>query len=319
MTILDKANCANPDSVFNVGVPPCDLAKGKMKMVILLDRGVTFTADECSSVVAFLAALKAKTYATRGSRAYPIVDILNFEDNTGDPSTGNIGNLTTATIVTSDAIPSFRFGYNGSEARHRRMALIASAPLDVLFVDDKFAVYGTAGGDDGDELAGFNILQGYAETTKFIVADAVNQYAFRITLGNIAQYRDLSRYVVTNQGVLSARGLVNATLLEVGVGGTDNVRDYSLTADGGTDLVALHGAAIAALTFTAATVGGTSVAITSVAVNAGKLRVTYNSTAWTNLDDDEVVQLNGPIAAALNAAGVAPFEILPALSTEGLI
>lgn len=153
--IMGLANCASPDSVFNVGIPPCDLSKKKMKGVIFMDQGVAFTPSDLASVAAFIGAIKAKTYAPRGQRVYPIWDILNFEDNTGDPSTGGIGNLSTATIVVSDAIPSFSFGYNGSEARHKRMAAMSSASLDVMFVDEGWAVYGTR---EGDNFAGFTVL-----------------------------------------------------------------------------------------------------------------------------------------------------------------
>lgn len=310
--IIDIANCAAPDSVFNVGVPLCDLSKGKMKGVIFLDRGVTFTPADCASTVAFIAALKAKTIAARGSRAYPIWDIINFEDNTGDPTTGPIGNLSTATIVTSDAIPSFRFGYNGSETRHRRMTLMSGASLDVMFVDDKFAIYGTA---KGDNIGGFSILQAYADTSKFIVADATNQYSFRVTLGSIAEYRDTSRFVVTNTGILAAVGLINVELkLD---GSTGSAHDFLIIADGGTDLGPLYGTTIDGLTFTAENLEtGDAVTVTSVAYAAGVLTITLDSTAWAALASGDRVQINGPSASALSAVNVKPFEIVPVIVTK---
>lgn len=307
--IMDIANCASPDSVFNVGVPLCDLAKGKMKGVIFLDKGVTFSPSDCASVVAFIAALKAKTIAARGSRAYPVFDINNFEDNTGDPTTGSIGNLTTATIVTSDAIPAFRFGYNGTETRHRRMALMSGSSLDVMFLDDKFAVYGTA---KGDNFGGYSVLQAYADTSKFIVADAVNQYSFRITLGSISEYRDASRFVVTNTGVLAAVGLINVELKLQS--SATNVHDFLIIADGGTDLGPLYGTIIDGLTFTAVNLEtGAAFTVTSVAYAAGELTITLDSTAWTALTVGDRVQINGPSASALSAAGVKPFEIVPVI------
>lgn len=310
--IMDLANCASPDSVFNTGVPLCDLAKGKLKGVIFADRGVSFTPGDCTSVVSFLAAVKTKTTAARGGRVYPIWDINNFEDNTGDPTSGGIGNLTTATIVTSDAIPAFRFGYNGSEKRHSRMALMAGSSLDVFFVDDKFAVYGTA---SGDNFKGYSVLQAYADTSKFIVADAVNQYSFRITLGSISEYRDLSRYVVTNTGVLQALGLIDTELkLETLVA---NVASFKILADGGTDLGPLYGTAIAALTFTAVNLQtGAAFVVTSTAYSVGLLVVTLSSAAWTALASLDKVQINPPTAAALAGVSVKPFEIIPVIVTK---
>jgi hypothetical protein len=312
--ILSLANCATPDSVFNTGIPLCDLAKGKIKGIIYLDRGTVFTPSHLTSVVAFLTELAVKTTAPRGGRAYPILDLLNFEDNTGDPATGGVGNLSTATIVTSDAVPSFRFGYNGSEERHRRMSLMAGSSLDVLFVDDKFAVYGTK---SGVNLKGFSVLQAYSDTSKFIVADAVNQYAFRLTLGNISEYRDQSAYVVTNTGILAMRGLVNAQMSELSKAA--NVVKVQIIADGGTNLQPIYGTAISALTFTAVDLQtGNSFTITSVANNAtdDAYNFTLDSTAWTALASGDKVQINGPLAAALAAAGVSPYEFLPVIITK---
>ena len=156
-SVLGLANCATPDSIFNTGVPPCDLKKKKMKGVIFADRGVTFSGADVASAAAFIAAVKTKTTAARGGRVYPVWDLLNFEDNTGEPATGGIGNLTTATITTSDAVPAFRFGYNGTETRHTRMSAMSGATLDVFFVDEGFAVYGTLKSEG--VIGGYNVLQ----------------------------------------------------------------------------------------------------------------------------------------------------------------
>lgn len=311
--ILNLANCASPDSVFNVGVAPCDLAKKKMKGVIFADSGTSFAGSEIASVAAFIQAVKDKTTAARGGRVYPVWDILNFEDNTGDPSTGGIGNLTTATIIVQDAIPSFRFGYNGREARHRRMAAMVGASLDVFFVDEQYAVYGTDDGNGG--VKGFSVLQAYADTSKFIVADAINQYSFRITLGSIAEYRDTSLYVVANVGLLAALGLVNVTLKEASL--VSNVASFYIIADGGTDLGSLYGAIIDGETFTARRLDtNAAVTITSVAYAAGVLAITLDSATWTGLPSDTQVQITPPSAQDLADAAVRPYEILPVIVTK---
>lgn len=314
MDILNLANCANPDSVFNTGIPLCDLAKGKIKGVILLDKGVYFTPAERASTAAFLAALVTKTTAARGGRVYPLFDINNFEDNTGDPTTGGIGNLTTATIIVSDAIPSFRFGYNGSEARHKRLALMNSASLDVMFVDDKFAVYGT---QSGVNFKGYSVLQAYTDTSKFIVADAVNQYSFRLTLGSITEYRDASAYVVANSSLAALQGLIDVQLTYLS--NATNVFKIQPIADGGTNLEPVNGAAIAALTFTAIDLQtGLAFTVTSSADDTAldAITITLNSTAWGLLGAGDKVQINGPTAAALAAAGVKPYEFIPVIVTK---
>lgn len=312
--ILNVANCAREDSVFNVGVPPCDLAKGKIKGVIFLDKGVTFSSSDTASAAAFIAAVKTKTTAARGGRVYPIWDLLNFEDNTGDPSTGSVGNLSTATIVTSDAVPAFSFGYNGTEARHRRMAEMAGASLDVCFVDDKFAVYGTL---VEEEFAGYSVLQAYVDTSKFIVSDSVNQYRFRVTLGSISEYRENSAYVVANSTLSSAAGLVNVVMSVLS--SASNVHKIKMIADGGTDLEPLYGTDIDGLTFTAENLE-TSAAftVTSVADDSSldALTVTLDSTAWTALSSGDRVQINPPAAAVFAAAGIKPYEFISVIVTK---
>lgn len=313
--VIGLANCANPSSIFNTGKPPCDLKKTKMKGVIFLDKGLTFSGSAVASAAAFIAAIKTATTAARGSRAYPMLDLLNFEDNTGDPSTGSIGNLTTATIVTQDAIPAFKFGYNGYEAWHRKMSAMNGASLDVLLVDDQFAVYGleVAQGIFG----GFSVLQAYADVSKFVVSDAVNQYAFRITLGSILEYRDNSTYIVANSGLTSALGLINARLVELSH--STNVYKIQMIAEGGTNLEPTYGAAVAALTFTATNLQtGAAFTITSVADDTAldALTTTLDSTAYTALASGDKVQINPPSAATLAAAGVKPYEFLPVIVTK---
>lgn len=314
-SIIDVANCASPDSVFNVGVPGCDLAKKKMKGVIFADRGVAYSAADCASVASFIAATKTKTTAARGSRVYPIWDLLNFEDNTGDPSTGGIGNLTTATIITSDAIPAFRYGYNGTEARHRRIAGIIGASLDIFFVDEQFAVYGCS--DNNGGIKGFSVLQAYADTSKFIVGDAINQYSFRVTLGSISEYRDSSLYVVSNSGLTAAVGLVNITMSQFSL--VSNVLKVYMIADGGTNLEPAYGDILDGLTWTAKNLEtGAAFTVTSVAKDDTNdvMTITLDSTLWTALASGDRVQIIGPTPAAMSAAAVKPFEFISYIVTK---
>jgi hypothetical protein len=306
--ILNLANCASPDSIFNVGVPLCDMAKKKIKGIIFADKGVTFSGSDIASVASFIAAVKTKTTAARGSRVYPVWDILNFEDNTGDPSTGSIGNLTTATIVTQDAVPAFRFGYNGTEARHKTMALMAGASLDVFFVDEAFAVYGTL--DAEGVFGGYSILQAYADTSKFPVSDSVNQYSFRITLGSIVEYRDNVRFVVANNNLTEAVGLINIYLKAAS--SVANVHEIETIAEGGTNLFDYYASTLDDVANWVAKRldTGAAITITDVAQDVPNKRfeVTIDSATWTALPSQTQVQINLASAATLAAAGVKPFE-----------
>lgn len=312
--ILSLANCANPDSIFNVGVPLCDIQRGKIKGIILLDRGTFFTPTHLASLVAFLAELKVKTTAARGGRAYPILDLLNFEDNTGDPATGSVGNLSTATIVTNDAVPAFLFGYNGTEARHTTMSLIAGMSLDVMFIDDKYAIYGTR---SGDNFAGYTILQAYSHVAKFIVSDSVNQYAFRLTLGNIVQYREQSGYVVTNTGLLAIQGLINVSMNKFS--SASNVWKFLPVSDGGTNLEPLFGTALAAATWVMTNLTDNSnVTVTSVAKDDTNKALTYtiDSTMYTAAPSGTQFLVTPPSPSVLAAAGVKPYEVISFIITK---
>jgi hypothetical protein len=315
MSIKNLAIAAASGGLFNTGVPPLDLKKKKMKGVIFLDRGMEFTGGDIASAAAFIAALVAATTAARGSRAYPIWDLLNFEDNTGDPATGSVGNLTTATQITSDAVPAFRYGYNGTEQRHTRMSAISGEQLDVLFIDEGYAVYGTEGANGG--FSGYNVLQGYADTSKFPVSDSVNQYSFRLTLGDVTEYRDASVYIKLNSGVVAAAGLVNVTLSEFSL--VSNVAKLLMIADGGTNMEPDFGAILDGLTWTAENLEtGAAFTVTSVATDATNdaMTVTLDSTAWGLLSTDDRIAIYGPTAAAMAAAGVKPFEMLPVIVTK---
>lgn len=313
-SLFDTANCAAPESVFNTGIPPCDLKKKKMKGVIFTDAAFRITPVQAATSASLLAYLRTASTAARGLRIYPLFDLQNLEDNTGDPATGAIGNLTTATFITSDSVPGFRFGYDGTELRHQRMSAMNGMSLRVFLVDEQYAVYGTR---DGDNMMGFSVLQAYGDTSKFPIADAVNQYAFRITLGSVVEYRDLSRYVVLNSGLLTIQGLINVQLTELSKAA--NVFKIQPIADGGTNLEPQNGAAIAGLTFTAIDLQtGDPFIITSAADDTAldAITITGDSTAWTALASGDQIQLYGPTAAALSGAGVKPYEFLPVIITK---
>lgn len=313
--ILSVANCARPDSVFNTGKPLCDLKKSKFFGVIFADAGLEVPEDALASVPAFIQWLKDSTVAERGQRVYPLFDIRNFTDNTGDPATGSTGNLTTASIVTSDAVPTFKFGYNGSEKRHQRLAEMTGASLDIFFVDDQFAVYGTTSANG--RIKGYSVEQAYTDTSKFIIADSVDQYAFRITLADAKEYRNRTEYIVTNGGLSAVSGLVNATMKLITLAA--NVVNMEIIADGGTNLEPIHGAAIAAETFTARRLDtGAPIAVTSAADDPtnDQIDITLDSTAYTATPSDTDIEIIGPSAADLSAAGVKPYEFISLVFTK---
>jgi len=113
------------------------------------------------------------------------------------------------------------------------------------------------------------------------------------------------------------QGLINVQLTELSH--ASNVYKIQPIADGGTNLEPLAGAAIAALTFTATNVQtGAAFTVTSVADDTAldALTITLDATAYGLLTSGDKVQINGPSAAVLAAAGVKPYEFLPVIVTK---
>lgn len=316
MNLMNVANCTNPDSLFNTGVPPCDVKRQKIRGIIFLDKGVYFTPADMATVASFIAALKTKTTAPRGQRAYPMFDLLNFADGTAEPATGGVGNLSTATFMVNEAVPVFTYGYDGSEARHKTMSAMLSSSLDMMLVDAGWAVYGCC--TDGTNLKGYSVLQLYPYIPKFVVADSVDQYHFRATLSNITEYREQSAYFVANSGLVNVQGLINFKLMELSH--TTNVYKIQAIADGGTSMGILYGATLAAMTFTAKDLdnNNATIAITSVAYDAtlDALTVTFDSTAWPALPSGHRIQLSPPIASVLSTGGIKPYEGFSVIITK---
>lgn len=312
--ILNLPNCATAETQFNTGAPLCRLKKKKLIGVIFADTGVYFTPAHRASASAFLTELGVKTTAVRGSRAYPLWNIRNMDDQTGEPTKGGVGNLTTTQANVADAIPQMQFGYDGDEIQHRILSIVESGSYDVFLVDEGFTVYGTT---SGENLVGFTTEQIYVNISKFPVSDFVNQYSFSITFSSMIEWKSNSAFVVTNSAVTTKVGLINVPLAILS--SAANVHKVLAVAAGGTNLQVLYGTAISALTWTAKkTSDGTAFTVTGTANNAtdDTYDVTLDSTMWTALGSGESVDIYGPTAAALAGANVSPYEMFKVTVTK---
>lgn len=310
--IFNLPDCTSPDSVFNTGVPACDLKKKKILGIIFADQGKVFTAAQCASIAAFLSAVQTATTAARGGRVYPFWKLLNFTDQTGQPGKGGVGNLVTTQINISDPVPLFSFGYDGGELQHQRLVAAMGGSYDVFFVDSQYAVYGCAAGDD---MKGYSVYDLYVPPSKYIVQDAVDQYAVEITLASITEYRDQSRWLKANSTLSSYRGLVNVVLKLVS--SASNAHTISFIADGGTNMQTKYTTTIDATLVTAKNLTtGAAVTVTSVAGSGGNYVVTLDSSTWSGLASLTQVQINLAAAAVLAAAGVKPYEGIAMIVTK---
>lgn len=315
-TILNIPDCASPDTLFNTGKPLCDFIKGiPKKGILFLDKGKSFSAAELATPATLIAAIKTATTAARGGRVYPIWDINNFEEETGDPSTGGVGNMSTETIYISDPIPAFKVGYGGGEIQHSRISLMSGGSYDVMIIDDGYVLYGTKTADGG--MKGWSTSSLYVYPSKFRIADAVNQYAFRLQLADISEYREQAAAVKLSSAIISAYGLISVQLSKLS--NASNVYKIQAIADGGTNLEPVYGTAISALTWTATAVSdGSAFTITSVAddTTLDAYTVTFDSTLYTALASGGQILLKGPLAAALAGASVAPYEFISVILTK---
>ena len=312
--VMNLPDCATLETSFNSGIPLCDLIKKKIIGVIFADSGVYFSAAHRASATAFLTELAAKTIAARGSRVYPLWNIRNFDDQTGEPTKGGVGNLSTAQVNISDAIPSFNLGYKGGELGHAILTKVEAGSYDVFLVDEAFVVYGTK---SGDNMVGFTTEQIYVNPSKFPVSDYVNQYSFSITFASMLEYKSQSAFVVTNNGLVANVGLINVPLTLLS--SATNVHKVLPIATGGTNLEAVYGTAISALTWTAKNaVTGAAFTVTGVADSPSddSYAVTLDTTMWTALASGGTVAIYGPTAALLAGASVKPYEMQPLIVTK---
>lgn len=312
--ILNIPNCATADTEFNTGVPLCRLKKKKIIGVIFADSGVYFSAAHRASAAAFLTELETKTTAARGSRAYPLWNIRNFEDQTGEPQKGALGNLTSSQANISDGIPVMNFGYDGDEIQHQVLSIIETGSYSVFLVDENYVVYGTK---SGDNMVGFSVEDIYVPLSKFPVSDYVNQYSFNITFSSMTEWKSNSAFVVTTSGITAKVGLINITLSQYSL--VSNVVKLYMIAKGGTNVEPLYGAALDGLTWTAqnATTGA-AITVTSVATDPTNdvMTVTIDSTEYTALASGTQIKILGPTPAAMAAVSIKPFEFVPVVITK---
>lgn len=312
--LLNLGDCATLETTFNTGVPLCDIIKKKLIGAIFADKGVFFTAAHRASVAAFLAELGAKTIAARGLRTYPLWNLRNFADETGQPTKGGLGNLTTSQVIVADGIPAMSFGYKGGEIQHAVLAKVEAGNYDIFLVDEAYRIYGTK---SGDNMVGFSTEQIYVNISKFPVTDYVNQYSFSITFGSMIEWKAQSCFFVLNANITSNVGLLNVTPTLLSL--TSNVAKLKYVAIGGTDLEPLYTTSISGLAHTAINVQtGAAFTVTGTADSPSddSYAVTLDTTAWGLLTSGDKVKIIPPTPAALAGASVKYFEIYPFIVTK---
>lgn len=311
MASLLNIGVCGADGELATGKPFCDLIKGRMKGVIFADNGVTFSEADMASQTTFAAAVQTKSRAARGSRIYPIWNLNNFEDKTGDPNRGGVGNLTTKQIITSSPIPQFDIAHSGGELLHKKLLQLEVGSYDIFLVDSNNVVYGKA--TSTGELGGYTIYQNYVYPSKFIVSDAVNQFRFEVTLDSYQEYRDSASFFAADSSIADINGINNVVVTLFNQ--TTNVAKIKLVADGGKNLFDLSsiktamttaGSIIATNKQTGASFTITSVAATDTTNKV--FTVTLDNTAYGLLSSGDKVTIDMAAPSVLYANAIDGFE-----------
>ena len=240
-SIQGVPNCDASTSTFNTGVPLCDIIRKAPKGLIFLDKGVSFSGTDFNSISAFVTALSAKTRAARGSRAYPMWDLTNYEDQTKEATKASIGNLTTAEVTKVNQIPAFTFQHYKGELFHQQLITAETASLTLLIVDEGNVVYGTRNSDGS--LTGYEWSEFKAAIPKFATATETAKYSFSIQLASKIQYQDNMDFVQLDSTVASVTGLIPVTLKEASI--ATNTISVKAIARGGKSMGVNYGTELA--------------------------------------------------------------------------
>jgi hypothetical protein len=234
---LDIPSAGGTSSTFNSGVPLADVIRDIPYGLIFLDNGVEFDATDMASSAALIAAIDEATRAARGSRAYPLWDLKNFEDKSKEPVKGTLGNLSNADIQLVEGIPSFDFTHRKGELFHRALIEAETANLTVLIVDKKYVIYGTR--TSADKLAGYTMAEFKCQLPKWQTPGQASSYPFSITLDSMAEYKENGAFFQCDSSLVNISGIVPVILTQVSF--VSSVLKVKPTTLGGTNLAVTNG------------------------------------------------------------------------------
>lgn len=307
-SILNIPAGSGATSTFNSGFPLLDVIRKAPKALILLDSGVEFDDSDMADIETLVDAIKDATRDDRGSRAYPIMSLSNFEDKSKEPTKAAIGNLSIQEVTMQQGVPSFTFQHYKGELFHKQLAAAQNANLKLMIIDENYVLYGTVTSDG--KLTGFSLAEFYVQLAKFATASEPAKYPFDVTLNDITEYKENLGLVQLDSTVLNISGNRDVVLsLEAQA---TNVAKVKAIATGGKNLgdnYSTELAVVGAWTATNKTTGA-PITLTSVSWDATNERfnITVDSTAYTALGSGTKVTIDLADAAALSALGVDGFE-----------
>jgi len=312
--ILNLPNCGGSTSTFNSGIPLCDFIRKEPKMLIMLDKGVEFDSTDLASVAALVAAIKTATRAARGSRAFPIKDLTNYEDKSTEATKAQIGNLSITQITMQQGVPSFAFQHRKGELFHQQLSAAENANLNLMIVDSAYLLLGTK--TSGGNLTGFTLSEFQAELAKFATATDPSKYPFNVTLESITEYKENLALVQLDKTILDISGLRDVDLNTAGAPMVQaaNVAKITPIARGGKNLGVLYPTELAVVSAwpTVNSQTGAATTVSSVSWDATNLRfnVTIDSTEYAAAASGDKWTTNLDNPADLKLLGVDGYESL---------
>jgi hypothetical protein len=274
--------------------------------MIQVPKDATFTEQQLATLVAH-ATTKAKE-ANSSNRFYPWPQFIAMEPGGGEPNKEELDNGSSITTWENDYAFTGQIYEGGVPVNN---FLRTRNGQDIYFIGyGRGYAFGTI---ENGVYKGFKAKNYWSNAQKPGAYKTRSQYVF----GFNVDVKDLNENVwyVKAEGIEDVPALKTLELKVVSspaISAT-GVVDCSLKLKGyGTDYVAINGAAIAALTFTAKNKAtGAAITVTSVAVASGNLRFDLDHTDTDYPASTGVIVITGPSISALEGAGTLNAEILP--------
>jgi hypothetical protein len=300
--ILNVASGSGASSTFNSGTPLLDIIRDIPLGLLLLDAGVEYDASDRASIAAMVAALRVSTRAARGSRAYPVWAITNFEDQSKEPVKGALGNLTNAEIQLVDGIPVFSFQHRKGDFFHKQLAKAEGGGLVLVIVDKKYRLYGTE--TAGGNFTGFSLAEFKTQLPKWQTPQNASNYPFSVILDSITEYKENLAIIQLDSTIVNISGNRDVVLSKFSA--ASNVVKVALTGTGGKNIAELFATELAqasAWVVTNVATGLTATVSPAYDSTNKVMALTLSGVPWTGASagDDFTVDLVS--AAALAALG----------------
>lgn len=314
--ILDVASCGGATSTFNSGPPLCDVIRDIPYGLVLLDAGVEFNSGARASIAAMVAALDTATRAARGSRAYPIWSLTDFQDLSKEATKAAAGNLSLAELQLVEAIPAFGFQHRKGDFYHKQLAKAEGGGFTVMIIDKLYRLYGTK--TSGGNMAGFSLSEFKTQLPKWQTPQAPSNYPFSVILDSITEYKENLAIIQLDSSVVNISGNRDVVLAQFSM--VSSVLKLKLTGTGGKNIAELFATELTqAGAILVTTAAGVSVTVTPAYDATNKvMSLTLSGAPWTGAasGDDFLANLTTPALLAALASPIDGYESTGALAFD---